>query len=110
LASLFAFGDEDSCRIASRLYGWDLSEVRRFRPLNVVNWGRFDMSVITLMNTVIYRTKTPVTEIPMWDHYWSSVGTPVSYEIPDVTPGQRMTLTTDPLVWEYLIDGALQLI
>jgi hypothetical protein len=110
LVSLFAFGDEESCHVANRLHGWDLSEVRKFRPQHVSNWGRFDMSAISLMNGAVAKMMTPLSDNAIWEHYWSGSGEHIAYEVPGAQLTTRDILPKQPTLWEYLIDGVLELI
>ncbi len=87
-----------------------MNEVREFRPVGIANWGRFDMSVISLIRAIEDKTGNPISDLTLWDHYWRSVGTPISYEIPSGTAlGKREVIHAPPLIWEYLIDGQLEL-
>lgn len=106
---LFAFGDEDSCERASKLYNWNFAEVRKFRPRTILRWSRHNMSIVSIMNHTAAKLLGPV-DVQLWNAYWSGQAR-AALDIPSTSvAGQRETLTATPPLWEYLIDGVLEVI
>jgi hypothetical protein len=66
------------------------------------------MSIISIMNETARRQNSPVGQ-ELWHAYWAS--TPATYEIPAGTlNNDRITLTSEPAIYEYLIDGVIELV
>jgi len=108
--ALFAFGDFQTCEKVAEKHHWDISEVREFKPLLVANWGRFDMSLVTLMNGVTARSNLPFSDMTLWRAYWSGSGEGAAWTMPSATNlGEMETFSSGEPVWEYLIDGSLKL-
>ena len=111
LSAIFAFVDEASCEAAASRYGWDLNEVRRFRlrpsPVNRVH--RVNMEIVTGART-LYAGPTsigPELSKHIWDEYWAGqVGSPIEGLN---NGGQRHVYRPEPPIWEWLIEGMLQL-
>lgn len=109
LSALYAFGDFDSCQKVSKKYGWDIRSVRRFwlkeNQLNRV--VRVNMEIVSLARHAYRISSISTTEIDsLWSSYWSGIGN-ISMRLP--TPGfTRKTYDSD-VIWEYLIEGSVQL-
>jgi hypothetical protein len=108
LSAVFAFADEGSCQIAADRHGWNLSEVRSFRLTQVIRIARCNMEIVSF-----WRRNRPLLDDIMvsdavWEGYWHGheeilVDTPASDG-----DGQVLVPGIPPL-WEYLIDGTLEL-
>lgn len=113
MSAVYAFGTEEDCRKANELYGWNLSELRRFRlvrdPLTRVH--RANMQIVSLMRFAYPRTSWSREERDaIWRHYWSGGGS-LKVEIPvirDDAPGRQWSESGE--IWEYLIEGRLELV
>lgn len=110
LSAIYAFGDEQSYMRANALYGWPLGSLHRFRliPHPLTRWTRVNMEIVSLSrrtSTTSYRD--PVTEHQVWDAYWSGAGS-IDLEIPQRLGGRQVV--SSGVIWEYLIDGVLELI
>jgi hypothetical protein len=113
LSAVYAFGSAEECQKAHDLYGWDLSQVRRFRlvphPLNRVH--RANMQLISLMRSAYPRASWSREERDaIWRHYWSGGGS-LKVEIPVIrndAPAREWFESGE--IWEYLIEGRLELI
>ena len=112
-SAVYAFGNYEDCHKVSKRYNWDLKEVRRFRlmphPLNRVH--RANMEIVSLMRTV-YPSASWSREQrdDIWRHYWSGGGT-LTVETPGIRDDalvQRSIPSGD--IWEYLIEGKLELL
>lgn len=92
LSATYAFGSWEDCLLANKHHGWHLSEVRRFRlretPLNRV--AKVDMEIVT----VARGAGSPVPD-HVCSMYWA---------------GQPGFLGGRAPLWEYLVEGMLELI
>jgi hypothetical protein len=110
---VFAFGALEDCQKASQIYRWNIQEVRRFRlvdhRLNRV--ARVNMDVVSLMRSGYRKGSwTEDRSIAIWRHYWSGAEG-LSIDIPAVENDRptRRAMSVGTL-WEYLIEGRLELI
>ena len=113
LSAVYAFGAEEDCRMANKLYGWDLSTLRRFRLRRdgLTRVHRANMEIISLMRFAYPKASWSREERDaIWKHYWSGVGS-LKVEIPvirDDAPTREWFESGE--IWEYLIEGRLELI
>jgi len=114
LSAVYAFGREEDCRKAHELYGWSLTDLRRFRlvrdnPFTRVH--RANMELVSLMRFAYPNASWSREERDaIWRHYWSGGGS-FKVEIPvirDDSPGRQWFKSGE--IWEYLIEGRLELI
>lgn len=111
LSATFAFGDEASCGAASALYGWNLGEVRRFRPIEDARLriARVNMERVSLARRWYRIADRSDEEIDAyWREYWSERGE-TAMDLPAAEPGDRQIIRSG-LIWEYLVDGTLELV
>lgn len=111
-SAVFAFATEEDCAKASKLYGWDISQVRRFRLADLpgTRVHRANMEIISLMRGVLSGAAWGEEERQsIWRHYWSGGGS-IKVEIPVMRNGspQRQWFESGEL-WEHLIEGRLEL-
>lgn len=112
-SSLYAFGSQEDCEAASRLYQWPLEAVRSFElvPHSLNRVRRVNMEIVSLMRTA-YRLASWSREQrdATWRHYWSGGGE-YSIEVPVLQHGAvvRRQLSSG-VIWEYLIEGRLDLV
>ncbi|HVC62130.1 MAG TPA: hypothetical protein VND19_17420 [Acetobacteraceae bacterium] len=113
-SATFAFGHQEDCQKASQIYKWDLNEVRKFRLLRdgpLTRVRRVNMEVVSLMRSVYAGASWSEDERSgIWKHYWSGGGG-LAVEVPAIendTPTRRKVDCGE--IWEYLIEGRLQLI
>lgn len=109
LTSVYAFGDEASCRAAAHAHGWKLDTVRRFRlvdelPLQV---RRVNMEIVSLGRLAYATAALDASDIKeLWTAYWSGADH-FSMDLP--APPSFQTRHSG-CIWEYLIDGYIELI
>lgn len=110
-ASLFAFGDMDTCRQVSRRYGWDISTVRQFcladlGPYNeLARISRHNMEIVSFLRACDL-SRARVDEIDgIARAYWEGEDG-VSDNLLDVV-GLSNGIRFEPL-YEYLIVGVLE--
>ncbi|MGD0238011.1 MAG: hypothetical protein ABSC55_26200 [Syntrophorhabdales bacterium] len=106
LSAIYAFGDYDSCVRVNRKYGWSLTEAYRFKlldhPLNRV--VKVNMEHVSLARHA-YKVSMLQDIDKLWAGYWSGFDNLV-LELP-ASGYQRKTYESG-VVWEYLIEGAVQ--
>jgi len=94
------------------LYGWDLNSVRKFALLQdpLTKIAKVNMEIISLMRFAYPIAMWSGDGIErIWTHYWSGKGN-LEIEIPTMQPPpstHRRIVSGE--VWEYLIEGRLQL-
>lgn len=112
LSAVYAFATEEDCREANRLHGWNLNSVRKFTLLqdSLTKVVRVNMNIISLMRSV-YRSGMFLDEDieRIWTHYWSGQGN-LEIEVPTMQPAPNThRRISSGEMWEYLIEGRLQL-
>ena len=112
LSVKYAFATEEDCREAHRLYRWDLKSVRKFTLLQdpLTKVAKVNMEIISLMRSAYTTGIWSGEDIErIWTHYWSGEGN-LEIEVPTMLPPPN-THKRIPSgeVWEYLIEGKLQL-
>lgn len=115
---LYAFGDMESCKLASKWLKWDLANVKKFK---LHDFMKEDPNLYVL-NSAIKVCKCNMDIVTyMWNHdiqcfpieesdkiceqYWTGGGA-IATEIQDIETGHRITTNSDVL-YEYLIEGVL---
>lgn len=115
---LYAFGDMESCELASKWHGWDLSKVKKFKlhdfekddpNLYVLNKAikvcKCNMDIVTYMwNHNIQHFSIEESD-KICKHYWNGKGA-IATEMPDLETGNIIT-TSSGVLNEYLIEGIL---
>lgn len=106
LSAVYAFGDYATFEKISQRYGWSLDTVSQFNlldhPLNRV--VKVNMEHISLARHA-FKVATWSCTDDWWDCYWSGEDK-FAVEVP--TAGfQRQVIEAD-VIWEYLIEGALE--
>lgn len=111
MSCLYAFGDYDSCKaVADKYGGWDLDSVKKFKliptPLNKV--VKVNMEVISLFRGVeSTSTWDPTQQEILWEHYWSGKG---NLQVDGNTMIKGSQPENSGVIWEYLIEGRIELI
>lgn len=112
LSAVYAFATEEDCREAHRLYRWDLNSVRKFTLLQdpLTKVARVNMEIISLMRSAYPTGMWSGEDIEsIWTHYWSGEGN-LEIEVPTMQPPPNThRRISSGEVWEYLIEGRLQL-
>jgi hypothetical protein len=111
LSAVYAFGDRESATQATNRYGWPPGRVREFRlvPLPLTRIARCNMEIVSLARYArAISSQDGDTETALWTAYWSGEGD-IAMELPGVPLGTR-EVRNSGVVWEYLIDGALELV
>jgi hypothetical protein len=112
-SAVYAFGTEQDSHEAHRLYGWNLSTLRRFRLIrnDLTRVHRANMEIVSLMRGVYSRACWSREDRDnIWRHYWIGGGS-LSVEIPVIENDsfQRRQFQSGE-IWEYLIEGRLELL
>ena len=109
LSCIYAFGAVEDCEKASRLYGWNMGEVRPFALASdpEPRIARVNMNIMSLARTAYARSALDPSSIEaLWRAYWGgSEG--IALELPVPPPQLRATYDSGCL-WEYLIHGQLK--
>lgn len=110
LSALYAFGDYADCEEVARKYGWQLDSVKKFKLLSIPysRVAKVNMEVISLMRRAERQGSWDQEEQEkIWHHYWSGAGS-LDLEIP--TDGVNKEKVSSGVIWEYLIEGRVELI
>ncbi|MFZ2835820.1 MAG: hypothetical protein WAZ21_00670 [Candidatus Saccharimonadales bacterium] len=111
-ACIFAFGSLEAAQKAADFCGWSMDSVKKFRlnesfPTRVV---KVNMQVISEMwaigNGAVFDQAE--NEI-IWSHYWRGGGE-LPLDIPDLKTGEDRETMNLGIIWEYLIDGQLEMV
>lgn len=109
LTSVYAFGDEESCRLAAERHRWDLNQVEEFAlvPSPVLRVRRVNMEIVSLAMYAYPRAAWSGEDIDaFWRAYWSGADG-FTVELPQ--PPVHVPFASGCL-WEYLIEGSLRLV
>lgn len=114
LSAIYAFGDYESCVLCNQKYGsgWKLDTVKEFNLMEVPNdpftrVARVNMEVVSLARYAYHNASLDgPTREALWKHYWSGGGK-FSMELPD--SNYEPKIMPVGVIWEYLIEGGLQL-
>ena len=108
LSAVYAFGDYASCEEVSRKYRWPLKQVQKFKlkPWPFTRVVKVNMEVVSLLRRA-YRVSSVQDPGSLWHHYWSGGGN-LQLELPGA--GFKRESYDSGVIWEYLIDGAVELI
>ena len=105
-SAIYAFGDYEACVSINEKYGWPLTEVKKFKlldhPLNRV--VKVNMEHVSLARHA-YKVSMLEDVDGLWAGYWSAFDNLV-LELP-ASGHQRKTYESG-VIWEYLIEGAVQ--
>jgi hypothetical protein len=113
LSAIYAFGDYESCKKASKMYHgsydyWNSNNIKKFKlednPFNrivkvhmeIVSWERAANRISSLDHN---------TEEQIWLAYWNGE-TNCTFELPTIHGRERFKIDT---LWEYLIEGIIKL-
>ena len=108
LSSVFAFGSLEDCESASRMYGWNLEEVRPFRLAEDADRrvSRVNMQIVSLARLAYAKGSLDVDmRDAIWSAYWAG-DDGLALELPAPPPDIRREYSSGCL-WEYLIYGRL---
>lgn len=110
---VYAFGDYESCKIASKWYGWDLKNVKRFKIKkndnildSCVKIVKCNMEIVTRMWNCDIASFEPESINKIAEAYWSGVGQ-IATERQDIDTGLS-TQKISSVLYEYLIEGILE--
>ena len=111
LSAIYAFGDRESAADATTKYGWPPGSVREFRlvPHPLTRIARCNMEIVSLARyaSAISSSDEQTQEL-IWTSYWNGDGD-IALELPGVPLGQRQVRHSGEL-WEFLIEGAIELV
>ena len=112
---VYAFGDLESCELASKYYGWDLSKVKKFKIFDSTKYGIDLSSMVKIckcnMEIVTYMWNHDLQYFPIEERqkfceaYWLGRGA-VASSMQDIDTGHEIT-TNSGVLYEYLIEGIL---
>lgn len=106
LSAIYAFGDYETCIAVNKKYGWPLPDVHRFRliehPLNRV--VKVNMEHISLARHA-YKVSMLQDIDRLWEGYWQGFDN-IILTLP--TAGFQRRSFESGVIWEYLIEGAVE--
>ena len=109
LGCVYAFGSREDALMASKQYGYRMSDLKRF----VINFAseprvvKVNMQVVTQMWDIGPRQLFKEGDRDkIWAHYWSGGG---ALPIETVLSEEGPEILDHGVIWEYLIDGQVQL-
>lgn len=116
---LYAFGDMESCELASKWMNWDLTKVKKFKlhdfkkdnpNLSILNEAvkvcKCNMDIVTYMWNHNIQFLTIEESDKMCKYYWTGQGA-IATETQDIETENRIT-TNSGVLFEYLIEGILE--
>jgi len=109
---IFAFGSMKEARNASEIYNWNINDVSMFKlnkaaPNRVV---KVNMQIITQMWNIGNGASFSLEENEkIWEHYWCGKAE-LALEVPNLKTGKGSQIINEGVVWEYLVDGQLELV
>lgn len=109
MSCIYAFSDYRSCVDAANKYHWDINSVKEFTLaiLPYTRVAKVNMEVISLIRgSEPITTLNPEEQEKIWEHYWSGGG---DISITRSFDGDER-LSSSGVIWEYLIEGRLNLI
>ena len=114
LSGIYAFGDYESCKLANKLYNWDLSSVKKFKLVedsqtkSLIRIGKYNMEIVSLLRGINMMIFPTADQEQIYRNYWSGGGN-IVIEVPiGMTPERRRI--SSGVLYEYLIEGILELI
>lgn len=111
ISAIYAFGDEEACKHAHDYYAWDVKRVRRARlalDSNIRVW-RVNMETVSILREIYGTTQSVGRYSQVWRSYWAGEGN-LSIRLPkQITHSGRRTVSTR-VIWQYLIEGRLEVI
>lgn len=114
LSCVFAFGSEEDCRRVAQKYRWDISTVRMFHLAPTPPYTRIhraNMELVSLLRGVFGMGSISQNEFKKYCEYYWAGGGRISVEVPITGPdGIERRVSTCDEVWEYLIEGRLNLV
>jgi len=108
LSAIYAFGDYESCERATKMYHWNINNLKKFKlednPFNrvvkvnmeIVSWERTANRISSLDHNM---------EEQIWLAYWNGESGGI-FELPTIYGRDRFEVKT---LWEYLIEGRIKL-
>ncbi len=105
MSCIYAFGNYKTCEKIANRYSWDLDSVKKYKLLQIplTRVAKVNMEIVSLMRTAEgLGTWSQAEQEKIWKHYWSG-GKGLSLEVQD-------TKLTAGIIWEYLIEGRLELL
>lgn len=109
---IYAFGDFESCKLASEYYNWDLSKVKRFKLKyginlsNAIKICKCNMEIVTYMWNHDLQHFSIEQSDEFCKAYWNGEGA-VGSSRQDINTGHYIT-TNSGVLYEYLIEGVLE--
>jgi hypothetical protein len=106
LTGVFALDDYATCQTVSATHNWNLGQVQRFKPQNVLRAARVNMDIVSLARTAYLRSAVDVALVEhLWTAYWSGADH-CEVDLPSVDAMTRQICRVG-VTWEWLIDGVL---
>lgn len=115
---LYAFGDMESCKLASKWHNWDMSKVKKFKLHdfskdnpnlsflnNAIKVCKCNMDIVTYMWNHDIQSFPIEESDKICKHYWIGGGA-IATEKQDIDTGNTI-ITNSGVLNEYLIEGFL---
>lgn len=106
LSGLYAFGDYESCKKASEKYKWDLNQVKKFKPIQIVKIAKLNMEIISLLRAFSIASFSLDMRHSICTQYWEGAAE-VSIQVPTMETDENHVYKSGT-IYEYLIEGILE--
>ena len=108
LSAIYAFGDYETCKKVSELYGWNINTVRKFRLKELkgleklVRVSKHNMEIISYIRGLDCRSFPIKAQNIIYEHYWKGKG--------NLTLEKNGETYSTGEIYEYLIEGIIELV
>ena len=111
LSAVYAFGDFNDCKKVSKLYGWDIKSVKKFKLKEdvtdkLIRISKHNMEIISYMRGLDCRLFSIQDQDLIYNKYWNGCG---NINMEKIINNKPIKLNTGE-IYEYLIEGILELI
>ena len=110
---IYAFGSLKDAQKAAEEWNFDLNDLRNFKLKDIGAFTRVikvNMQIISQMWDIgTGATFHPEMNEIIWSHYWGG-GAELPLEVPNLKTGAGLQTINYGVIWEYLIDGQLELV
>lgn len=110
---IYAFGSLEDAKKAAEEWNFNLNDLHKFKLKDIGAFTRVvkvNMQIISQMwNIGNGASFNPEMNEIIWNHYWSG-GAELPLEVPNLKTGEGLETIDYGVIWEYLIDGQLELV
>ena len=110
---LYAFGSLQDAQKAAEEWNFNMNDLHKFKLKNIGELTRVvkvNMQIVSQMwNIGTGTTFDQQANDIIWEHYWSGKAE-LPLDVPDLKTGEGRQILNYGVIWEYLIDGQLELI